>query len=121
MNSRSRSASALVLVILIIVGIVLVIETTLDPVFYGYDTERQVCYFQYTVHVNPNQSIQDNCAVLQGDWFNLAVISSSNLTVTIWLNLVNAGGRILLFNDSSSSLNASLPFTSSGAITSQLS
>ncbi len=120
MTPRARSAYALVLVLVIVVGVVLVLEASLDPVVYNYDTENQICDFPYTLALNPYQTTQNDCGVLRGDWLELQISSSNNLTVSVSLNLVNNGGRYLLFSDSGTNLNATFPISSSGALIDQL-
>jgi hypothetical protein len=120
MNPKRRSAYALILVLLVVAGLILVVEASLDPIVYNYQTATQVCDFPYTVQLNPYQTTQEDCAVLKGDWMELQMSSSYNLTVTVWLNLVNGAGRSVLFNDSGTNLNASLPISSDGALIDQL-
>jgi hypothetical protein len=117
MPSRSRVILAILMVIVILAGIGLALIDKLDPTVISYDSQKNVCNFQYQIELNPLQTQKNNCAVLQNDWLVLSVHSNSNLSMSISLAKVG-GGQVTLFNNTSTNLNASFPITYSGAIVS---
>ncbi len=87
----------------------------LDPVVQTYNSQKNVCNFEYSVQLNSLQSVDNNCAVLQNDWVRLSV--KSNLNVSLSVSIVRVtGGKFNLFNNTSTNLNASFPLVYSGAI-----
>jgi hypothetical protein len=119
MPSRRRVILAILLVLVILAGVGLALLSSLVTTQTFYDSSKNVCNFQYEIELNPLQSRQTNCVALQNDWVSLAVRSNSNLTLSISLAKVG-GGEVILYNDTSSSLNASFPLSYSGAIVATL-
>ena len=119
MSRGRRIILSIILAIMILVGVALIFVTRLDPATQTYDTQKTVCRFQYAIQLNPLQSKSNNCAVLQNDWLALAVKSNLNISLSIALIKVG-GGQILLFNNTSTNLNATFPIVFNGAIVSTL-
>jgi hypothetical protein len=115
MTRSARIIFCIFFSILVLVGVGLFFVSRPDPVVQSYNSQRNVCKFGYAIELNPLQSQDNNCAVLQDDWLQLSVKSSLN--VSLYVSLVKlSGGKITVFNETSMDLNASFPLVSSGAI-----
>ena len=115
MSRGSRIIICLVLSLIVLVGVGLFFVSRLDPVVQTYNSQKNICNFDYAVQLNALQSIDNNCVVLQNDWLHLSV--KSNLNVSLSVSIVRvSGGKFTLFNNTSTNLNASFPLMYSGAI-----
>jgi hypothetical protein len=115
MSRGSRIIFCLVFSLIVLAGVGLFFASRLDPVVQTYNSQKNVCNFEYSVQLNSLQSIHNNCAVLQNDWLRLSV--KSNLNVSLSVSIVRVtGGKFTLFNNTSTNLNASFPLMYSGAI-----
>jgi len=119
MSRNPRIVLCILFSIIILIGVGLIFVTRLDPVVQPYDSESNVCTFEYAIQLNPSQTKTNNCAVLQNDWLQLSVESNLNVTLSIALAKVG-GGQLMLFNNTSTNLNATFPIPESGAIISSL-
>lgn len=120
MSRGSRIAICIIFVIIVLLGVGLIFASRLDPVMQPYDSQKTVCQFNYAIQLNPLQSRSNDCPVLQNDWLQLSVESNLNITLSILLDKVG-GGQVTLYNNTSTSLNASFPIVYNGAIVSTLS
>jgi hypothetical protein len=119
MPSRRRVVLAILFVLVVLAGAGLFLLSNLVTTQTLYNTSKNVCNFQYAIELNPLQTRQNNCVALQNDWVSLSVRSNSNLTLSISLAKVG-GGEVILYNNTSNSLNASFPLGYSGAIVATL-
>ena len=115
MSRGSRIVFCIFFSILVLLGVGLFFVSGLDPVIQSYNSQRNVCNFSYAIELNPLQSQDNNCAVLQNDWLQLSVKSTLNVSLDVSLVRLS-GGKITVFNETSMVLNASFPLVSSGAI-----
>jgi hypothetical protein len=115
MSRGSRIIFCLIFSLIVLAGVGLFFVSRLDPVVQTYNSQKNVCNFEYSEQLNSLQSIDNNCAVLQNDWLRLSV--KSNLNVSLSVSIVRVtGGKFTLFNNTSTNLNASFPLIYSGAI-----
>jgi len=119
MNRRARIVFVVIFSILVLLGIGLIFASRLDPVVEPYDSQAVVCNFDYAIQLNPLQTKSENCPVLQSDWLQFSIKSDLNVTFSIALSKVG-GGQTLLYNDTSTDLNASFPLLYSGALVTDL-
>ena len=118
-NRRRRAILAILLVLVVLAGAGLFLLSTLVTTQTFYNSSKTVCNFQYQIELNPLQTRQNNCIALQNDWLSLKMRSNSNLSLSISLAKVG-GGQVMLYNNTSTSLNASFPLAYSGAIVATL-
>jgi len=119
MQRQARIILAILLVLFVLAGVGLALISTLVTTQTFYDSSGNVCNFQYQLELNPLQSRDNNCVALRNDWVSLSVRSNSNLSLLISLAKVG-GGQVVLYNNTSDSLNATFPLSYSGAIIASL-
>ena len=119
MQRQARIILSILLVLLILAGVGLALISSFVTAQTFYDSSENVCNFQYQIELNPSQSRDNNCVALKADWVSVSVRSNSNVSLLISLAKVG-GGQIVLYNNTSSRLNASFPLSYSGAIVASL-